>query len=272
MQLDKLGYKVTKTIAKHKEVVVYYGYQRETRIEVALKLVDRAASADTEPREIRILKLLQGLHHTQKFIDWHALGATSCFCLITEYIYPAKPSGKEEIKGYMLHTLQALLYCHENTIIHRDVKPPNVIFCRNTRTAILIDFDCAKVFDPDNPPVSEVGTPGYMAQEILDLKAGTRTEGYDYAVDVWSAGIVFAELLFASRLRKRVPSRTRILRMISEAPRKTSAHRLLKDMLNLDPKERITVGGALCHPYFTKGLDEEEVQARLRVKRWNKKM
>ena len=74
----------------------------------------------------------------------HALGATSCFCLITEYIYPAKPSGKEEIKGYMLHTLQVGLSPCSLSVVRRLVVAASVLpssapaFCVSCSLTILL--------------------------------------------------------------------------------------------------------------------------------------
>ncbi|KNC50305.1 CAMK protein kinase [Thecamonas trahens ATCC 50062] len=262
-ELRRLGYAITQTIAKHKDTVVYLAaVERVPRAAahratigdlVAIKLVDRAASVRTQPREVRILRNLDGAHHTQQFVAWHVIKETSCFAVVTKYYKPVRggPASKHEIRRYVRQVLEALAYCHQNGIIHRDIKPANVIFEAESRTAVLIDFDCSKPFNSAAPPTSEVGTPGYMAPEILDIKRGKRSRGYSYAVDIFSLGIVFGGLLFKAELKRR-PTRSKLLELMANSRRRSSGHRLLRKMLEVDDSVRITALDALSEPYFLK--------------------
>lgn len=91
----------------------------------------------------------------------------------------------------------ALACCHENGIIHRDVKAENVMFaeslpCEGVPDLRVIDFGLSTRYDASRPLKSgnKIGTPAYMAPELLKER-----EIYGPAVDVWAAGILIFQLL-----------------------------------------------------------------------------
>lgn len=94
----------------------------------------------------------------------------------------------------MIELLDALDFAHEAGIIHRDVKPANIMIDANGR-AKLTDFGVARVNDPDGPQAEAtrvgtiVGTPSYMSPEQL------QSLPLDRRTDVFSAGVVFYQLL-----------------------------------------------------------------------------
>ena len=97
--------------------------------------------------------------------------------------------------------LNAVAYLHEHGVVHRDLKPENVLLrCVNENNweIVLADFGFATfVANSDDVPEearklswlqSVVGTPSYMAPEILDARLGT--PGYDNSADLWSCGVI----------------------------------------------------------------------------------
>lgn len=82
----------------------------------------------------------------------------------------------------------ALLYCHKKSIIHRDVKPSNIMVDYKLDTIKLIDFGVSGYYNPNVQPTENVGTLHYRAPEIL-LSAR-----YGADVDVWALACVIAEL------------------------------------------------------------------------------
>lgn len=94
---------------------------------------------------------------------------------------------EEQVLKWAQQLMEALTYCHERDVIHRDVKPQNVIITSRER-AVLVDFGLAKMVDPDNPRTRTVmrglGTPEYAPPEQYDTKEG-RT---DARTDVYSLG------------------------------------------------------------------------------------
>jgi cell division cycle 2-like protein len=103
----------------------------------------------------------------------------------------AEPFMQSEIKTLMLQLTSAVEYLHENWIMHRDLKTSNILM--NNRGEIkLADFGMARYFgDPVPPNLTQlVVTLWYRAPELL-LGAVT----YDQAIDMWSVGCIFGELL-----------------------------------------------------------------------------
>ncbi len=102
------------------------------------------------------------------------------------------PEGK--VLGWARQLMVALAYCHEHGVIHRDVKPQNVVITPRGRV-ILVDFGLAKLVDPDDPRTRTVmrglGTPEYAPPEQYDAKKG-RT---DARTDVYSLGATLYHIL-----------------------------------------------------------------------------
>lgn len=94
------------------------------------------------------------------------------------------------LQSYLQQLLQGISYCHESLVLHRDLKPQNLLI--DTEGYIkLADFGLARSFGmPVRAYTHEVVTLWYRAPEIL---LGTKL--YSMAVDVWSLGCIFAEMV-----------------------------------------------------------------------------
>lgn len=97
----------------------------------------------------------------------------------------------DHIKVFLYQILRGLKYLHSARILHRDIKPGNLLVNSNCVLKIC-DFGLARVEEPDQSKhmTQEVVTQYYRAPEIL---MGARH--YSAAVDVWSVGCIFGELL-----------------------------------------------------------------------------
>lgn len=82
--------------------------------------------------------------------------------------------------------LLALNYCHKNNIIHRDLKPENILFetSKDDSNVKLVDFGFAQIFDPKAGLKDVLGTPLFIAPEVISEKK------YDSQADIWSLGVV----------------------------------------------------------------------------------
>ena len=98
--------------------------------------------------------------------------------------------GVADTKAWMGMLTRAVWFCHENFVLHRDIKPNNLLIAADGEVK-LADFGLARSFsDPYRPMTSNVITRWYRPPELL---FGARH--YSAAVDVWSVGLVFAELV-----------------------------------------------------------------------------
>jgi len=91
----------------------------------------------------------------------------------------------------MYQLLRALDYSHSQGIMHRDVKPQNIMFDSDSGRLRLIDWGLADFYMPNQVYNVRVASRYYKGPELLvdDSK-------YHYALDVWSAGCTLAELVF----------------------------------------------------------------------------
>ncbi|XP_023247455.1 serine/threonine-protein kinase NLK-like [Copidosoma floridanum] len=192
----------------------------------------------------------------------------------------------DHIKVFLYQILRGLKYLHSARILHRDIKPGNLLVNSNCILKIC-DFGLARVEEPDKKKhmTQEVVTQYYRAPEIL---MGARH--YTTAVDIWSVGCIFGELL-RRRILFQAQSPVQQLELITEllgtptiedmkyacegakshmlrrAPKPPAltalytlssqatheAVHLLCQMLVFDPDKRITIGNALAHPYLDEG-------------------
>ncbi|GAB1301536.1 Calcium/calmodulin-dependent protein kinase IV [Apodemus speciosus] len=153
--------------------------------------------------------------------------------------------------------LEAVAYLHENGIVHRDLKPENLLYATPAPDAPLkiADFGLSKIVEHQVLMKTVCGTPGYCAPEIL------RGCAYGPEVDMWSVGIITYILLcgfepFYDERGDQFMFR-RILNceyyFISPWWDEVSlnAKDLVKKLIVLDPKKRLTTFQALQHPWVT---------------------
>ncbi|EDM10209.1 cyclin-dependent kinase 7 (homolog of Xenopus MO15 cdk-activating kinase), isoform CRA_a [Rattus norvegicus] len=159
---------------------VYKARDKNTNQIVAIKKIKlghRSEAKDGINRTaLREIKLLQELSHP------NIIGV-----IIKDNSLVLTPS---HIKAYMLMTLQGLEYLHQHWILHRDLKPNNLLLDENG-VLKLADFGLAKSFgSPNRAYTHQVVTRWYRAPELL---FGARM--YGVGVDMWAVGCILAELL-----------------------------------------------------------------------------
>ncbi|KAI7872154.1 kinase-like domain-containing protein [Spinellus fusiger] len=96
------------------------------------------------------------------------------------------------VQFYAAQLALGLNYLHNHHIMHRDLKPDNILLDENGH-AHITDFNIAVQFSESKLHTSMAGSMAYMAPEVL------QSRGYDHSVDWWSLGVVCYELLFGKR-------------------------------------------------------------------------
>jgi len=156
----------------------------------------------------------------------------------------------------MRQMLQAAFYMHSNRLAHRDLKPENFLFLRKDgvqdNVLKLIDFGLAKHCEPGQMLKSKVGTPMYMAPQVL-------TRRYDTQCDMWSIGVIMYILLsgkppFLADTEFETLDKVRLGQwkfagacwgQVSD-----DAKSLVKTLLRMSPKLRATAEDALDHAWI----------------------
>ncbi|KAG1951040.1 STE20-like serine/threonine-protein kinase [Pimephales promelas] len=181
---------------------VYKAQNKETGILAAAKVIDTKTEEELEDYmvEIEILascdhhyivKLLDAFYYESKlwiFIEFCAGGAVDAVMLELE-----RPLTEPQIRVVCKQTLEALVYLHENKIIHRDLKAGNILFTSDGDIK-LADFGVsAKNTKTLQRRDSFIGTPYWMAPEVVMCET-SKDRPYDYKADIWSLGVTLIEL------------------------------------------------------------------------------
>ncbi|XP_074652153.1 cyclin-dependent kinase 2-like [Tubulanus polymorphus] len=181
--------------------VVYKAKYKLTGKIVALKKIRLDTESEGVPSTaIREISLLKELDHSSIVSLLDVIHNDKKLYLVFEYLNQdlkkfmdnAPPSGipLPLIKSYLHQLLQGIAYCHTHRVLHRDLKPQNLLIdCEGSIK--LADFGLARAFGvPVRSYTHEVVTLWYRAPEIL---LGCRY--YSTAIDVWSIGCIFAEMI-----------------------------------------------------------------------------
>lgn len=147
-------------------------------------------------REIMITQSLCGSDRIVKLLDIIEHNATQSPALIFEYVNNTrydtlyKTFTPEDVKHYAYQLLEALEYAHDMGIIHKDVKPANLVIDHAKRELKLIDWGLSRFYYPSD----EMTVAGTIYYKPPEMYIGFRK--YDYRADIWAFGAVFARWIF----------------------------------------------------------------------------
>nr|CDS31974.1 casein kinase ii subunit alpha [Hymenolepis microstoma] len=177
---------------------VYKCRDTQNRRLCALKVLLKKHRILSFKREIMILESLQGCPNIIRYFGAiKELPNVGGPALVFQYVNPrgynhfASHANTEDIRFYMLQLLRAIEVCHSKGIMHRDIKPENILLDTRRRCLYLIDFGHADYYFPGKEYSIRVCTRYYKGPELL-----INFKQYDYSLDMWSFGCVFAELIF----------------------------------------------------------------------------
>lgn len=180
---------------------VYKVYDKQRNEILALKKIKLTKNEEGIPsttlREITLLRELshKNIVHLQDLIYKYK---ERKLYLVFEYmdydlknfLSKQKNLQKNKIKNIFKEIVKAVDFCHENYIMHRDLKPQNILINKEGTSIKLADFGLARHFNvPFRQYSKEIVTLWYRAPEII-----MGCQDYGIGVDIWSLGCIFVEL------------------------------------------------------------------------------
>lgn len=223
-KMQKIGpYEVIDTIGQGGMGVVYKAQDPVLDRVVAIKALHLSLLSEPEvvQRFLREAKTLAKFSHQNIVTLFTAIEEEDRFYLVMEYVEGETVKSMiddkgalplEECIGIFLQVLQGVAYAHQIQVIHRDIKPGNIIITREGRAKIT-DFGIAKVAgDVQLTQVGlRIGTLRYMSPEQLNGKEST------YACDIYSLGVTFFEMLTGT-VPFKADSQYELIRMVEIEP------------------------------------------------------
>lgn len=271
--------------------VVYKAKDRVTGEIIALKKIRLEAEDEGIPSTaIREISLLKELQHPNIVRLYDVVHTERKLTLVFEFLdqdlkkyLDVCDSGLDLpiMKSFLYQLLMGVAYCHHHRVLHRDLKPPNLLINREGQLK-LADFGLARAFGiPVRSYTHEVVTLWYRSPDVL---MGSRR--YSTPVDIWSVGCIFAEMANGRPLvagTSEGDQLDRIFRLLGTPDRADypgivdlpeyhpnlpryppppngfaglvptldgTGVDLLSKMLQYDPARRLTANEALKHPFF----------------------
>ncbi|KAK1921260.1 kinase-like domain-containing protein [Papiliotrema laurentii] len=208
-------------------------------------------------------------------------------CLVLEYVdggdlldyimnWPSDVGGGLPESHAALLTLQicrAMAYTHSCNVAHRDLKPENILITTDKVSGQPIikiaDFGLAKMVDAQTMLASMVGTPQYLAPEVV--MQSNQNPGYENVVDCWSVGIIVYSMLTKALpfdedanlpVDKRIKARFTQqfdVNLLHELRVSDLAIDFIAKLLEKRPSKRMTMADALEHPWLAGPSSQESV-------------
>lgn len=198
---DIPGYRFESKLGEGGMAVVYRGVQEKLKRTVAIKILDPRLLKDPSfaKRFVLEAETAASLSHPN-IVTIHDVGhENGYYFMVMEYLpggslkerIHSAPLQEVEVMDILLQMASALAHAHARGLLHRDIKPDNIMF-RSDGTAVLVDFGIARAADSSSRLTESgvsIGTPLYMSPEqARGLELDSRS-------DLYSLGIVFFEML-----------------------------------------------------------------------------
>eukprot|EP01023_Acetabularia_acetabulum_P053797 TRINITY_DN6035_c0_g2_i1.p1 TRINITY_DN6035_c0_g2~~TRINITY_DN6035_c0_g2_i1.p1 ORF type:complete len:347 (+),score=61.00 TRINITY_DN6035_c0_g2_i1:322-1362(+) len=245
---------------------------KTTKEKVAVKFIQRGEEHVTKYVDRELLNHRILIHpHVVQFKE--AFVTDEYLCIVMEYAaggdlfdYVVKRGGlkEEEARWFFQQLMVAIDYCHKMGVVNRDIKLENTLLDGSKKPLLkLCDFGYSKSEILDSQPKSKVGTPGYIAPEII------KNEKYDgKESDIWSCGVILYIMLVGGYPFERSDDKKsanklhimiqRILKADYIYPKSLQLSLEVKDLiakiLVVNPLRRLTISDIFLHPWFCTDL------------------
>eukprot|EP00516_Mucochytrium_quahogii_P009815 CAMPEP_0203775320 /NCGR_PEP_ID=MMETSP0099_2-20121227/5994_1 /ASSEMBLY_ACC=CAM_ASM_000209 /TAXON_ID=96639 /ORGANISM=" , Strain NY0313808BC1" /LENGTH=504 /DNA_ID=CAMNT_0050673941 /DNA_START=254 /DNA_END=1768 /DNA_ORIENTATION=+ len=265
--------------------IVYSAKHHQTNEMVAIKIIQFSSFTESErhrqerilDNEIRIMqKIMEECEDTTNLIHFRdVIREPNRLAIVMEVL-----QGKElfdrivQRQRYTEHDaaflmnkiMRAIRTLHRRNILHRDLKPENLVFASEADDAEvkITDFGLAMVMDWEDVHQTVVGTPNYVAPEVVSINP--RRPLYGPACDVWSMGVILYILLVGyppfyhdnvRELFKQIRRGAYEFHKEQWENISKEAIDLVEKMLVVDPKKRLTVDQVLEHPWMRNAPNSE---------------
>ncbi|QCE05522.1 fused [Vigna unguiculata] len=247
---------------------VYKGRRKHTGQTVAMKFIMKHGKTEKDIHNLRQeIEILRKLKHGNIIQMLDSFESPQEFCVVTEFaqgelfeiLEDDKCLPEDQVQAIAKQLVKALHYLHSNRIIHRDMKPQNILIGAGS-VVKLCDFGFARAMSTNTVVLRSIkGTPLYMAPELV------REQPYNHTVDLWSLGVILYEL-FVGQPPFYTNSVYALIRHIVKDPVKypdrmsPNFKSFLKGLLNKAPESRLTWPALLEHPFVKETSDEHEAR------------
>ena len=193
---DQENYEVVRKVGRGKYSEVFEGINVRNDEKCVIKILKPVKKKKIK-REIKILQNLYGGPNIIRLLDVVRDSQSKTHGLIFEHVNNTdfkilySRLTDYDIRYYMLELLKALDFCHANGIMHRDVKPHNVMIDHSQRKLRLIDWGLAEFYHQEQEYNVRVASRYFKGPELL-----VNLQDYDYSLDMWSLGCMFAGMIF----------------------------------------------------------------------------
>ncbi|XP_049533950.1 serine/threonine-protein kinase fused [Anopheles darlingi] len=238
---------------------VYKAVDKSTKVTVAVKIINKRGRSGREIRGLRgECEIQRSLLHPHIIRMLDSYETPNEIVVVTEYakmdlhsLLRGGSLGEPKTQRITFDLVSAMYYLHSHRILHRDLKPQNILLDRNM-CAKLCDFGFARNMTIGTHVLTSIkGTPLYMAPELLEAKP------YDHHADLWSLGCIIYEML-AGEPPFSSTSMIHLVRLIRTQHIKwpsfltSNCVSFVQGLLERDPTQRMSWTAILMHA-FVKG-------------------
>ncbi|KAM3868988.1 serine/threonine-protein kinase 36 [Diretmus argenteus] len=241
---------------------VYKGRKRCTGQVVALKCIPKVGRSEKELRSLKKeIEIMRGLQHPNIVQMFDSFETETEVVVVTEYaegelFQILEDDGslpENQVREIACQLVSALYYLHSHRILHRDMKPQNILLGK-CGVVKLCDFGFARAMSVSTLVLTSIkGTPLYMSPELVEEKP------YDHTADLWSLGCILYEL-HTGAPPFYTCSMFQLMRLIVSDPVKwpdtmsQTCTSFLKGLLTKDPQKRLSWPDLLHHPFVADGV------------------